>query len=51
MKITIEQKRFDEWKTESDIDEYHRQNIEVYDMTDEEYEKFIKEIENGKEKI
>ena len=46
MKIILEPKHLDLWKTETDIDEYHKQNIEVYDFTDEEYNKFI-EVING----
>lgn len=45
MKITLEQMKIDEWLTESDIDARARENVEVYDFTDEEYEEFIKEIE------
>ena len=46
MKVILEPKTFDKWRTETDIDEYHEQNTEVYDFTDEEYEEFI-EVING----
>lgn len=46
MKVTLEPKAFDNWKTEADVDEYHRQNTEVYDFTDEEYNEFV-EVING----
>lgn len=47
MKVVLEPKTFDEWKTKSDTDEYHEQNIEVYDFTDEEYEEFIMGIDEN----
>ena len=46
MKVILEPKTFDKWKTETDIDEYHKQNTEVYDFTDDEYNEFI-EVING----
>ena len=46
MKVILEPKTFDKWKTETDIDEYRKQNTEVYDFTDEEYNEFI-EVING----
>lgn len=46
IKIILEPKTFDKWKTETDIDEYHKQNTEVYDFTDEEYEEFIEVIKD-----
>lgn len=46
MKVILEPRTIDQWKTEADVDEYHRQNTEVYDFTDEEYNEFVEEI-NG----
>lgn len=49
MKVILEPKIFDQWKTESDIDEYHKQNTEIYDMSEEEYNEFINTISGGKD--
>ena len=46
MKVILEPKTFDKWKTETDIDKYYKQNTEVYDFTDEEYEEFIEVIKD-----
>ena len=43
-RITLEQLHFDEWRTQSDIDEKEKENIEVYEMTDEEYNLFLEAI-------
>lgn len=47
MKVVLEPKIIDNFKTETDIDYYHEQNIEVYDFTDEEYEEFIRGIDEN----
>lgn len=49
MKVILEPRTIDQWKTEADVDEYHRQNTEVYDFTDEEYNEFINTVSGGKD--
>lgn len=44
--ITLEQLKFDTWKTQSDIDNYR--DTEVYDMSDDEYDLFLKILQENK---